>query len=199
MKLQIEMAEKYQKIHRLGHFVYDLDCVTLCTRFALSDPLCIDQYFDCSRPHVVNCRDCLNVISTLDEIAEQIRKISDEELRRETSYDFENSTQYIHEWFRHNIRAAQQNKEKVNIISNMTSSEAFATFDWAQKVLPQEHREGRGTCYGKSGMSLLVGSFVWNRGHIASSISTIAPNNAGAVPNSLFCTESYILALTSAD
>ena len=47
-------------------------------------------------------------------------------------------------------------------------------------------------------MSLLVGSFVWNRGHIASFISTTAPNNAGAVPNPLFCTESYILALTSA-
>ena len=101
------MTEKYQKIHHLGHCVDDSDCVTHCTRFALSDPLCIDQYFDCSRPRVVNCRDCLNIIFTLDEIAEQVKKICNEELRRETSYDFENSAQHIHEWFRHNIRAAQ--------------------------------------------------------------------------------------------
>ena len=42
LKLQIEMAEKYQKIHHLGHCVDDSDCVTHCTRFALSGPLCID-------------------------------------------------------------------------------------------------------------------------------------------------------------
>ena len=72
LKIQIEMAEKYQKIHHMRHCADDSDCVTQCTRFALSDPLCVDQYMNCSRPHVVNCRDCLNIIFTLDEISEQI-------------------------------------------------------------------------------------------------------------------------------
>ena len=198
LKTQIEMAEKYQKIHHLGHCLDNADCLTHCTRFGLSDPLCIDQYIDCSRPHVVNCRDCLNVVLTLDEIEEQIKKIPNDDLRREIIYDFENSIQHIHEWFRHNIRAARQNQEKISIISNMTTNEAFATFDWSQKVLPQEHREGQSTYFGKSGMSLLVGSFVWNDTNTTSYTGIIPFNNTGATPKSYFRTQSYILALTSA-
>jgi len=188
LKRQIEMAETYQKIHHLRHCLDNADCLTHCTRFGLSDPTCADQYMDCSQPHVINCQDCLNVILTLDEVEEKIKKISDNELKRETIYDFENSTQHIHEWFRHNIRAAQQDQVKVSIISNMSANKAFATFDWAQKVLPQEHREGQSAYFGKSGMSLLIGSFVWNDTNIILSTGHTASGATPTPSKSLFHT-----------
>ena len=119
-------------------------------------------------------------------------------MKREVAYDFDNSVQHIHEWFRHNVRAAQQNHEKVRIISNMLFNEAFATFDWAQKVLPQEHREGQSRYFGKSGMSLLIGSFLWKAKNIALSNHEVANDASGTSNNSVFRTQTYILALTTA-
>ena len=95
--------------------------------------MCANQYIDCTRQHEVICKDCLNIILTLDEIEDKIKHIHNEELRREPAYDFDNSVQYIHEWFRHNVKAAQQNHGKVRIISSMPFDEALAIFDWAQK------------------------------------------------------------------
>ena len=193
LKKQIDLAELYQKINHMGHCLDDVDCVTHCTRFGLSDPSCPNQYIDCTRQHETICKDCLNVILTLDEVEEKIKGIHDEELRREVAYDFENSVQHIHEWFRHNVRASQQSHQKVKIISSMLFNEAFATFDWAQKVLPQEHREGQSSYFGKSGMSLLIGSFLWKEKGIVSSNGD-TPNEKSAVLR----TQSYILALTTA-
>ena len=116
----------------MGHCFDDADCLTHCTRFGLSDLSCANQYIDCTRQHEVICKDCLNIIVTLDEIEDRIKHIHNEELKREAAYDFDNSVQHIHEWFRHNVRAAQQNHEKVRIICNMPFNVAFATFDWAR-------------------------------------------------------------------
>ncbi|CAF4362249.1 unnamed protein product, partial [Rotaria sp. Silwood2] len=144
-------------------------------------------------------------VSGLDEFVTEgvaawdtISSIHNQDLRREVAYDFENSVQHIHEWFRHNVRAAQQNHEKVKIISDMRFNEVFATFDWAQKVLPQEHREGQSSYFGKSGMSLLIGSFLWKEKSIASSNCEVSNDNLGTSNNAIFHTQSYILALTTA-
>ena len=182
----------------MGHCLDDVDCVTHCTRFGLSDPSCRNQYIDCTRGHETICKDCLNVTLTLDEIEEKIKGIHNEELRREVAYDFENNVQHIHEWFRHNVRASQQSHQKVKIISNMLFNEAFATFDRAQKVLPREHREGQSSYFGKSGMSLLIGSFLWKEKGIVSSNGDAPNDNFGISNNAVFRTQSYILALTTA-
>ena len=108
------------------------------------------------------------------------------------------SVQHIHEWFRHNIRAAQQNHEKVRIICNMPFNEVFTIFDWAQKVLPQEHREGQSSYFGKSSMSLLIESFLWKDKNIASSNHEVVNDISGTSNNSVFRTQTYILALTIA-
>ena len=109
---------------------------------------------------------------------------------------FENVSEHIIEWSRHNIRAAQQDFEKAKIISEMGTDEAFWTFDCGQKVLPQEYRESQKKYFGKKGMSLLIGAFLWKNVSITSS-----PINTGAAVTSSACTfstESYILALTNA-
>ena len=188
---QIAMAEQYQKTAHGGHCSNDSDCITHCTTFGLSDAKCPQHYSKCTQAHSFDCHDCLNIIRTLDEIDEKIKKISDEEIKRETQYDFENAAQHIIEWSRHNIRAVQQNAAKNKIISEMKNDEAFCTFDWGQKILPQEYREKQSTYFGKKGMSVLVGSFVWK----SLTAETVVPSFTSI---SSLCTESYILALTNA-
>ena len=188
---QIAMAKQYQKITHSGHCSNNSDCITHCTTFGLSDAKCPEHYVNCTQSHSFDCPDCLNVIRTLDEIDEKIKKIGHEEIRRETQYDFENAVQHIIEWFRHNLRAAQQNAAKNTIISKMKSDEAFCTFDWGQKILPHEFREKQSTYFGKKGMSVLVGSFVWKN-------STATAAGSSFTSTLSLCTESYILALTNA-
>ena len=157
----------------------------------VSDAKCPEHYVNYTQSHSFDYPDCLNVIRTLDVIYEKIKKIGHEEIRREIQYDFENAVQHIIEWFRHNLRAAQQNAAKNTIISKMKSDEAVCAFDWGQKILPQEFREKQNTYFGKKGMSVLVGSFVWKN-----STATAAGSSFSSTLS--LCTESYILALTNA-
>ena len=138
---QIAVAKQYQKITHSGHCSSNSDCITHCTTFGLSDAKCPEHYVNYTQSHSFDYPDCLNVIRTLDVIDEKIKKIGHEEIGRETQYNFENAVQHIIEWFRHNLRAAQQNAAKSTIISKTKSDEAFCTFDWGQKILPQEFRE----------------------------------------------------------
>jgi len=193
---QIEMAETYQKARHSGHCTADSSCITHCTTFALSDPTCIEQSSKCDHVHSTICSDCINIIRTLDEIQPKIEKIFDKDIQRETKYDFNNASEHIVEWCRHNLRAAQQDREKKKIISQMGIDEAFCTFDWGQKILPQEYRESQKKYFGKKGMSIFVGSFVWKN-----SSSSIDINIGGTTDESskpVFSTASYILALTNA-
>ncbi|CAF4181776.1 unnamed protein product [Rotaria magnacalcarata] len=188
---QIEMAEQYQKTIHIGHCSENSDCITHCTTFGLSDPICPEQHRNCTQSHTFDCSDCVNIIRTIDEIQEKIEKLSNEEVKREAKYDFDNAAQHIIEWSRHNLRAAQQNDAKSKIISKMQDDEAFCTFDWGQKILPQEFRESQNTYFGKKGMSVLIGSFVWKNSSKAAATTTSNSTTA-------FNTESYILTLTNA-
>lgn len=192
---QVESAENYLKSRHIGHCSMNSNCVTHCTTFALSDPNCDDQHTACEEKHTVNCLDCLNIIQTLDEIKQNIGKISDQDLRTEAAYDFENAVEHIIEWFRHNIRAAQQDSAKTRILSEMGNDEAFCTFDWGQKILPQEYREPQQKYFGKKGMSVLVGSFIWK--NEAPSLNT-SRTTIDTQFTSTFSSQSYILALTTA-
>ena len=73
----------------------------------------------------------------------------------------------------------------------MKSDEAFCTFDWGQKILPQEFREKQSTYFGKKEMSVLVGSIVWKD-------STAIAAGSSFTSTFSWCTEPYILALTNA-
>ena len=192
---QMQMAEDYQKTRHISHCAEDSDCASHCTTFALSDSNCSAYFSKCNREHTSMCSDCTNIVRTLDEIKETIEKISNPDLRAELIYDFENASQHIIEWSRHNIRAAQQDFGKMKIISEMGTDEAFATFDWGQKILPQEYRESQKKYFGKKGMSVFIGSFVWKVGSTLPGIYTTATTTTSSC---IFSTESYILALTNA-
>ena len=135
------MGEQYQKIKRTGHCFDDADCITHCTIFGLSDSKHAEYYSNCNHTHTAHCPDCINIIITLDEISQQIPKVGNKDFEREARFDFENASEHIVEWSHHNLRAARQDTEKKSIISQMEEDEAFCTFDWGQKILPQKHRE----------------------------------------------------------
>lgn len=192
---QIDMAQQYQKIRHIGHCSDDAECITHCTTFGLSDFKCAEHYSNCNTAHTTHCPDCINIIVTLNEINQNIQKITNKDIEREVRFDFENASEHIIEWSRHNLRAARQDTEKKTIISQMREDEAFCTFDWGQKILPQKYREPQSAYFGKKGMSVLVGSFVWknpaSRIPRASTITT-------ASPPPTYSTESYIVAITDA-
>ncbi|CAF3375308.1 unnamed protein product, partial [Rotaria socialis] len=160
---QIEMAEQYQKTTHIGHCSENSDCITHCTTFGLSDPICPEQHRNCTQSHTFDCSDWVNIIRTIDEIQEKIEKLSNEEVKREAKYDFDNAAQHIIEWSHHNLRAAQQNDAK----------------------------KSQNTYFGKKGMSVLIGSFVWKNS--SKTAATTTSNSTTA-----FNTESYILTLTNA-
>ena len=87
---QIEMGEQYQKTRHTGHCSENTDCIMHCTVFGLSNPKCPKQYRNRSHPHNSDCPDFINIICTLDEIGEEIEMISNEEIKRETKYNFDN-------------------------------------------------------------------------------------------------------------
>ena len=133
------MAEQYQKIKHIGHCSDDADCITHYTTFGLSDPKYAEHHSNCSHVHTSHCPNCINIVVTLDEINQKIQKIVDKDIEREAKFDFENASERIIEWSRHNLRAARQDAEKKLTISQMDEDEAFCTFDWGQKILPEKH------------------------------------------------------------
>ncbi|CAM2703987.1 unnamed protein product [Rotaria socialis] len=157
---QIDLAEQYQKVINSDRCSNKSDCITDCTTFGLSDPKCPEHQSKCTQAHTSDCPNCINISRTLDVIGEMIKKISNEEFKRESKYDFDNSSEHIIEWSRHNIRSARGNEAKNQTIAQMGDDEAFCTFDWGQKILPQEFREKQSIYFGKKGMPVLVGSFV---------------------------------------
>ena len=130
---QIDMAEQYQKIRRIGHCSDDVDCITHCTTFDFSDPKCPEHHSNCSHVHTSHCPDSINIIMTLDEINQKIQKIVDKDIEREAKFDYENTSEHIIEWSRHNLRAARQYTEKKSTILQMDEDEAFCTFDCGKK------------------------------------------------------------------
>ncbi|CAF1620938.1 unnamed protein product [Adineta ricciae] len=192
---QIDMGEQYKKIRHTGHCSDDADCITHCTIFGLSDSKRAEYYSNCNHTHTAHCPDCINIIITLDEISQQIPKIGNKDFQREARFDFENASEHIVEWSRHNLRAARQDTEKKSIISQMEEDEAFCTFDWGQKILPQKHREPQSAYFGKKGMSVLMGSFVWK-----DQVTRLASESTTTTNLSLptYSTDSYIVAITGA-
>ena len=91
--------------------------------------------------HTSHCPDCINIIVTFDEINQKIQKIVDKDIEREARFDFENASEHIIEWSRHNLRAARQDAEK-STISQMDKDEAFCTLDLGSKKFTSKASRG---------------------------------------------------------
>ena len=192
---QIEMAENYQKSRHIIYCSGNSNCATHCCTFGLSDSNCAQHYSECTQEHNSICSDCINTIRTLDEIKQKIEKMINPDLQAEAKNDFENASEHIIEWMRHNLRAAQQDFEKKKIMSEMGTDEAFGTFGWGQKILSQEYRESQKKYFGKKGMSVFIGSFVWKSDSTSPTVNASTRTTLAAYTIS---TQSYIIAITNA-
>jgi hypothetical protein len=61
----------------------------------------------------------------------------------EVAYDFESAKDRIIGLKNHLVRTMAQEKCKEDILSNLTSSQALLTMDWAMKYLPRRFREAQ--------------------------------------------------------
>ena len=78
----------------------------------------------------------------------------------------------------------------------MDEDEAFCTFDWGQKSLPQKHRETQTIYFGKKKeCRFLWGSFVW-KAQVSRLTST--PTTTTSISPPTYSTESYIVAISDA-
>lgn len=71
----------------------------------------------------------------------------------EVAYDFESAKDRIIGLKNHLVRTMAQEKCKEDILSNLTSSQALLTMDWAMKYLPRRFREAQQDWFGKKGIS----------------------------------------------
>jgi hypothetical protein len=101
------------------------------------------------------------ITELFDHVEDSINTIIDEEIKAELLYDLKQVWDSIFQLMAHRIRAVQQEGQKKKYMEGMDEKTAFLTVDWSQKILRQEFREGQSAYFGKSGMSLLVGSFVF--------------------------------------
>ena len=77
----------------------------------------------------------------------------------------------------------------------MRTDEAFSTFDWDQKILPQEYRKSQKKYFGKRGMSVFIGSFVLQNDSPSPTVNTPTSTTSAACTIS---TQSFIIAITNA-
>lgn len=145
--------------------------------------------------------DCYAIFTLFDEIENHILTIADQELQDELIYDFEISWDSIFELMAHKLRASKQEQEKQLYIDRMNEFTAFLTIDWAQKILPQEFREGQSSYYGKKGMSVLVGSFLFKMPSesklLNKKIHYFSRNIVAYMIADKLVTKNYMLAVTS--
>ena len=148
----LENGKRYLKTR------YQLDCTTsseLCSHnqnYALSDP----SKKDLSSPFIVseNVSKCVfELFNAIDNITKIVQTESDED---DDEDDVKKKTGDIVEYMKHLMRDAQQMKAKSDANLVLDNNTALWLKDYAQKVLPEKHREGQKDYFGKKGMSVHI-------------------------------------------
>lgn len=118
------------------HCVWDTECLSHCIKNALSSDVDIDLREVCNNEHLIICKDCFNLLESINLLKNEVEKVFDPYERESLLYEVENSFSKIHTWQQHIIRGAQQNKAKSDALKDLHNSQALWIRDWAQKVLP---------------------------------------------------------------
>lgn len=117
------------------HCDWDSECPSHCIKHALSssDP---ELQETCDNDHLFVCKDCFNLIESVDLLKTEIQKISDKRDRESKLYEIENCFSDILSWEQHIIRGVQQDKAKTDALKHIENCQAVWIRDWAQKILP---------------------------------------------------------------
>ena len=116
---------------------------------------------ECNHSHNDICEECENDVQCLDSFYESVLYTTDSTEREEMLYDLNS---YVLVWMCHIIRSAQTQYTKSIILEELTDSSCFLIGDWMMKILPQYFREKIEDCFGKTGISGHVHSFIMRSG-----------------------------------
>ena len=122
-----------------------------CLSFALSDSNEVVLQQPCDHLHDKFCQSCGQLKNTLNEIKEDIRKLSksDDDLL----YRYQQAVQAIESWKSHLLRSVQQDKARTDVLELLDEKAVLITQDWAMKFLPEKYRETQADWFGKRGIS----------------------------------------------
>ena len=72
----------------------------------------------------------------------------------------EKAAERILQWKAHIVRAINQEKNKIDVLDNLTEEQVLVVMDWTMKWLPQSHRETQKEWFGKKGISWHVSACI---------------------------------------
>ena len=106
-----------------------------CLSFALSDSNEVVLQQPCDHLHDKFCQSCGQLKNTLNEIKEDIKKLSksDDDL----IYRYQQAVQAIESWKSHLLRSVQQDKARTDVLELLDEKAVLITQDWAMKFLPE--------------------------------------------------------------
>ena len=148
---KLERGKRYLKTKFQSHCSPDSPIKSHNPVFALS----LNHEAQCPEMSNEVCVDCHNLISCLDEIQTLVSTVANEA----DLYDVSISINNIIIYMKHQMRDYQQRQAKSYCFNRLDSKTALWIKDFAQKVLPQNYREGQKEYFGKKGMSLHIDVF----------------------------------------
>ncbi|XP_013412388.1 uncharacterized protein LOC106175104 isoform X1 [Lingula anatina] len=144
-------SKNYLKSDYKLHIKKEDQCADHCISYALSLPP------QCNHDHNMACGSCDGLSSILNDIEvvimEEKTTFRYPEQKEEMLFDFSKSRDSIFLWKNHIVRSKNQDQGKVDVLENLTSTQALVTMDWAMKFLPTKFREAQQDWFAKKGIS----------------------------------------------
>ena len=153
LSIMLEQGKRYLKTR------YQRDCRTdamLSThnqKFALSDEK--EELREIHNIDLINGQ-VSSYIYELFYAMDSIREKAEKGGEDDKIYDVKNSIDNIISYIKHQVRDSQQSKAKSSAFQSLDSNTGLWLKDYAQKVLPDKHREGQKDYFGKKGMTVHI-------------------------------------------
>ena len=106
--------------------------------------------------HDQYCRDCVDLLSVLNEVKELADTMPNANKRKEENVNISQATSAIFNWMKHILGGVKKNQVKQYTMTQISSTCGFWISDRAQKVIPSKFQEGQCDYYVKKGMSLHI-------------------------------------------
>ena len=139
-------------------------CADHCRAFALSDPSDKEFQVKCFHQHTMECENCENLKSTVEEIRAKLRETKHfsctKDVKEELTHDFEEAYNHIQKWKSHILRSINQDRAKQKVLDDLDEASVLIVADWAMKFEQGRFREKQSDWYGKRGLSWHVSSAI---------------------------------------
>lgn len=135
-----------------------------CAVHALSSPTDPSFKANCDHVHNIICDACSGMEAVVEEIGVKIEDGSgaglDDGTKRKLQFEYDKAKEAIGTWKAHNMRVANQDLAKQDVLSKLNGNNCLIVMDWAMKCLPLRYREQIRDFFGKRGKSWHVGCVI---------------------------------------